>query len=279
VQFFPSGTFLKWPKSNIKHKSNNVKLNPDLLITILILIIVILFFKLLHGYDYAKIKGAEGESIVANRLKKLHKKKYVVINNILINTGNYTSQIDHVVISIYGIFVIETKHYNGWIHGHQNSEYWSQTFKKKKNSFKNPVQQNIGHIKALNKVLKEFKPIVYHPIVVFTGNAELKNVYTKTPVIYAHRLNKTIKSISHKEYFSEEDLAKIKNKLIAVSVPDKEGFKEHLKQIYHLKKEQETLEKLGLCPRCKEVLQIKHGQYGKFLACSNYPDCRYTKNI
>jgi len=173
-------------------------LNPGLIITILLFSVVIIILKLLYAYDYAKIKGAEGESIVANRLKKLHKKKYVVINNILINTGNYTSQIDHVVISIYGIFVIETKHYNGWIHGHQNSEYWSQTFIKKKNRFKNPVQQNIGHIKALNNVLKEFKPIVHHPIVVFTGNAELKNVYTKTPVIYAHQLNKTIKSIAIK---------------------------------------------------------------------------------
>ena len=36
------------------------------------------------------------------------------------------------------------------------------------------------------------------------------------------------------------------------------------------------------CPRCPEegrepgTLQLKLGRYGKFLACSNYPDCKYT---
>ncbi|MBI4454465.1 MAG: type I DNA topoisomerase [Acidobacteria bacterium] len=31
------------------------------------------------------------------------------------------------------------------------------------------------------------------------------------------------------------------------------------------------------CPRCGQILVIKHGRYGEFTACSNYPDCKYIK--
>ncbi len=31
------------------------------------------------------------------------------------------------------------------------------------------------------------------------------------------------------------------------------------------------------CPRCDKALMERHGRYGKFIACSGYPECRYTK--
>ncbi len=34
-----------------------------------------------------------------------------------------------------------------------------------------------------------------------------------------------------------------------------------------------------LCPKCQEPLVVKNGRYGKFLACGNYPDCRFSKPI
>ena len=32
------------------------------------------------------------------------------------------------------------------------------------------------------------------------------------------------------------------------------------------------------CPKCGANLNIKRGRYGKFLACSNYPECKYTES-
>ena len=38
------------------------------------------------------------------------------------------------------------------------------------------------------------------------------------------------------------------------------------------------LEKVGrACPRCDHDLIIRWGRYGKFISCSNFPDCRYTE--
>ena len=76
-------------------------------------------------------------------------------------------QIDHVVVSIYGIFVIETKNYSGWIFGDENSQYWAQVIYKTKNRFYNPILQNRGHIKALQGLLQDYSHIRYIPIVVF----------------------------------------------------------------------------------------------------------------
>lgn len=66
--------------------------------------------------------GKFGETRVAIRLD-LFPKGYITINDVLLPTKRGTTQIDHLVISQYGIFVIETKNYKGWISGHENSEY------------------------------------------------------------------------------------------------------------------------------------------------------------
>ena len=81
----------------------------------------------------AKIKGWYGEKNVSNKLSYLDPQKYVTLNDILIkNDKGSSSQIDHLVISIYGIFVIETKNYKGWIFGNEKSEKWLQVIYKEK---------------------------------------------------------------------------------------------------------------------------------------------------
>ena len=34
-----------------------------------------------------------------------------------------------------------------------------------------------------------------------------------------------------------------------------------------------------VCPKCGKPMMVKHGRFGKFLACSGYPECKYTKSI
>ena len=33
----------------------------------------------------------------------------------------------------------------------------------------------------------------------------------------------------------------------------------------------------GACPQCGGTLVEKSGRFGRFIACSNYPDCKYTR--
>ena len=75
--------------------------------------------------------GKVGERKVSRKLNWLSK-EYITLNDIMIPTEYGTTQIDHVVVSPYGIFVIETKNYKGWILGDERADEWTQSLLGKK---------------------------------------------------------------------------------------------------------------------------------------------------
>jgi hypothetical protein len=119
------------------------------------------------------LKGKEGEAATAAVLSHLPEDKYVTINNVMLQTEHGTSQIDHVVVSLYGIFVIETKNYKGQIYGSAYGDYWTKNVYGHKYSFYNPIKQNYGHVHALEK-LTGYPAHYFLPIVVFDKNTDLK---------------------------------------------------------------------------------------------------------
>ena len=100
-----------------------------------------------------EFKGKRGEIAVSNILSTLPQTDYKIVNDLMIKTEFGTTQIDHVVISLYGIFVIETKNYKGWITGSEKSDYWFKNMYGKKYRFYNPLKQNYGHVIALSNIL------------------------------------------------------------------------------------------------------------------------------
>lgn len=67
-------------------------------------------------------KGKYSEKLVNDKISKLSD-EYVILNDLLFESNGRSTQIDHVIVSTYGVFVIETKGYKGWILGGENSEY------------------------------------------------------------------------------------------------------------------------------------------------------------
>ena len=45
------------------------------------------------------------------------------------------------------------------------------------------------------------------------------------------------------------------------------------------KEEAEILKKAGKCEKCGRPFKIKNGRWGKFLACTGYPECKNIKKI
>lgn len=73
---------------------------------------IIVALDILLYVNYKKWIGKAGEFWVKKELKKLPK-DYFIINDVMVKTSdNKTHQIDHIIVSKYGIFVIETKQYN-----------------------------------------------------------------------------------------------------------------------------------------------------------------------
>ena len=94
------------------------------------------------------IKGWFGEEVIALYLRKLPPDEYTVLNDIILSTENGTTQIDHIVVSVYGVFVIETKNYKGWIFGGEKSAQWTQNIYGKKKQFYEPTQAKLWACKS-----------------------------------------------------------------------------------------------------------------------------------
>jgi len=119
-------------------------------------------------------KGWLGEFKVRQALtNQLDTERYRQFHDVTLPTADGTTQIDHIIVSIYGVFVIETKNIGGWIFGNPNHPKWTQTFGKSKNSFQNPLRQNYKHIKELESLLQIGEDKLFS-VVVFTGDAEFK---------------------------------------------------------------------------------------------------------
>jgi len=239
---------------------------------IVILLLLLLFF--------AKDKGELGETAVSRELNRLDS-SFSILNDLMIQNENAsTSQIDHVVLSEYGIFVIETKNFQGWIFGKEQSEQWTQVIYHTKIKFRNPVKQNWSHIYALKNTLKDFPNIRYIPIVAFVGSATLKDVTSKTPIVYASDLLMEIQNqCSCEKSLSPENIAKIKEILLSGNIVGKKERKAHVREIQKATKMKEYKAENLICPKCNGTLILRESKYGKFYGCSNYPYCKFTMEI
>ncbi len=137
--------------------------------------LIVVFLPVVMVLKSPRFKGKFGESIVARSLRnRLDPEVYKVLNNVMIpDQAGGTTQIDHVVFSPFGVFVIETKNMKGWIFGNANSATWTQTIYRSKHKFQNPFRQNYKHIKCLAELTGLDERHLIH-VIVFIGDCTMK---------------------------------------------------------------------------------------------------------
>ena len=232
-----------------------------ILISCILIIIICKFFG-------SKIIGWFGELWTKQELKKLPEEKYKILNDILIIENDNTHQIDHVVVSPYGIFVIETKQYNGYITGNKYDKNWVRHTIKKQYYYTNPIRQNYGHVKALSSLLNIDEMKIFN-VVCIPSRARLKIDHDGELT----RLGTLISKITsyQNEIISNTD--EIVNEIIKNNITDQSIKKNHIKNI----KENIIDNDPNKCPKCGGQLVVRNGKYGTFIGCSNYPKCKYTR--
>ena len=221
------------------------------------------------------LKGFDGE--LNGWLSKkmfLSSDTYKDFNNVTIPTGNGTTQIDHVIVSRYGIFVVETKNYKGWIYGDEKAAKWTQVLYGKKFLFQNPLRQNYRHTKALSEFLG-IDHAKFHSMVMFWGDSEFK---TKMPEnVMMKGYIKYMKSKSE-VLFTDQEVDQICEAIKTGRLPA--GWttrRQHLESL----KERHAGED---CPKCGSRLKLRTARKGKnagnqFYGCSGFPRCRYTRPV
>ena len=238
------------------------------------ILLIIAFFKSRF------FKGKLGESIVNFSItKKLDKNTYHLIKDATLPSVGGTTQIDHILVSKYGIFVIETKNIKGWIFGSETQRKWTQQIYKHKNTFQNPLHQNYKHIKTLSELLN-IEESKFHSLVVFTGESSFK---TKMPEnVLDKGYTNYIKSKTT-VLFSDTEVYKILNQI--ESKQFERGFKTNREHVKNLKKSHNKVASPNnSCPKCGSQLVERVAKKGanagnSFWGCSDFPKCRFAKNL
>lgn len=193
------------------------------IVIIVALILVIILFKKRRRFRKINL----GEQEVNNVLKKIT--GYKLLNDIMIKGKSGTSQIDHILIGKKGIFVIETKDYSGLIYGEEYSKYWTQIINRSNNQFYNPIRQNYGHVKSLERYLK--RNDIFISVIVFTNKSQLKEVKAKTPVIQLKKLKRFIREYKSDVRLSKKEIEEIYTLIKKSNIDSNRARKKHVKRI------------------------------------------------
>lgn len=223
-------------------------------------------------------KGLFGEAYVKLIARlRLSADEYQGAHDVTLPTPDGTTQIDHVLVSRYGIFVIETKHMMGWIFGSEKQAQWTQKIYRKTFKFQNPLRQNYKHVKALEALL-DVPADTIHSVVVFSGSAVFKTRMPDNVTIGGGyvRYIKSFRDPVLSDAQVQEALERIETGRL---VPNRETHRQHVKQ---LKARFETSSE-RTCPKCGSSMVLRTSKRGanagnRFWGCSVYPKCREVQD-
>lgn len=238
-----------------------------------LLAIVVLFLK------SPFMKGKIGEGIVnLTNSATLDETIYIPVKNVTLSLKDgSTTQIDHLLVSKYGLFVIETKNMKGWIFGGEDQKEWTQQIFKDKYHFQNPLRQNYRHLKALEEIL-EVPPTALTSVIAFVGECTFKTTM----------LENVFRGISYTKYiksFDQERLNPVQIRQILSKLQRKRLEQSFTTDRAHIQNLKERMEQSNTdvmaCSRCGSTMLLRQNKKNgeEFYGCSNYPKCKHTAPI
>ena len=221
------------------------------------------------------LKGWFGEKKTSfNMWLSLDTNIYRRYHNIIIPSRNGTTQIDHLLVSQYGLFIVETKNKKGWIFGSLDQPKWTQSIYGNNYVFQNPLRQTFRQKKVLAEYLNVPESYI-HTVIFFNGDCKFKTQMPRN--VINSGLGKFIKQ-SKNSIIDQRSLNDVINRLDLHETHSELSKKDHIKSV-HKRRSSNTI-----CPKCGANLVERMARNGpnagsKFLGCESYPKCRFTKNV
>lgn len=237
-------------------------------------------------------KGFLGEMVVDFSAKlMLDGSVYHLVKNITLPTEDGTTQIDHIIVSKFGVFVIETKNYAGWIFGGTHQKTWTQKFPRSSRQFQNPLHQNYKHARTLSDLLGLENDII-HSLIVFVGDGVFKTPMPENVTQsggYIRFIKSKINPVLSAEQVAEI-VGQIQSGRLKPSLKTNRKHTQHVNDIVAKKTASirpaaggSKIEPSGegdKCPKCGGALVLRTIKTGvkagsTFIGCSAFPSCRF----
>lgn len=188
------------------------------------------------------------------------------------------AELDVLMLHERGVFVFESKNYSGWIFGSEGQRQWTQALNRAtRTRFYNPVMQNAAHVRALSRrlVVPEERFVSY---VVFSDRCELKEVPTRGEGWRVCRDDDLLRLVradlaAREVAFNGLQFSTLEGRIEQLaSESTREARAAHARDV-------RAASSGTVCPWCGGQLVERSGKYGRFLGCSGFPRCRYTRDV
>ena len=196
---------------------------------------------------------------------------YRRFHDVIIPANNGTTQIDHLLVSPFGLFIVETKNIKGWIFGSESQSKWTQSLYRKKYSFQSPIRQTFRQKKILSEYLGLDESLI-HTVIYFVGDCKFK---THLPAnVIRSGLGRYIKQF-HDRILSPEDIDRV------IMTLERHVSESSLTTRDHVRSLRARHASNTVCPRYGSNLVERTAKKGpnagsRFLGCEDYPKCRFT---
>ncbi|UJF16478.1 NERD domain-containing protein [Jeotgalibaca sp. MA1X17-3] len=226
-----------------------ISLSIPILYCLIAIILVFLFRMILIYYFYQKSsykeatgenffklitnKGLYGEFLIFRKLEKYPEPKRILAN-IYLEKGKGTTEIDLIMISTNGIYVIESKNYGGKIYGSDKNKRWTQYLNGKKFNFFNPVWQNSAHISALEDYIGMKDSAIVHSYLVFSDRSDLKRIEittSKVTVLQTRNLLRVLAKEKSMDVLTIDEMEQYYEKLKKCTLVDDRKKQEHIEYV------------------------------------------------
>ena len=146
---------------------------------------------------------------------KLPKSVYHPFKNVTLRSAQGTFTIKKILVSVYGVFVMEIKDMRGMIVGSELQAIWQKTTYKDKQKFPNPLHKNTQNKHFIESLLN-ISPESVHSVVVFLGNTEIRTTMPANVTFDAEYIT-YIKSFTE-QVLTQEQVMDIIQKISAIQI-------------------------------------------------------------
>ena len=240
---------------------------------ITVAVIAVLVALLRRGYATSETRpSASGRSFLSAPTHF----RFFTYTNVIIPDNRGTTEVDAIVVGNSGIFVVEVKDFNAWIFGNEDHEKWTACYvDNSKHQFQNPLRQNFRHVKAL-QARTGLPSNVFHSLVAFTGNCELKTPLPSNVIVGDYRnFIENTKGVRLTDADAER-VCQVLEELEASSTT--EALDLHVADL------ERRFSSSTICPKCGARLVERRSRSAPndapaFLGCQSFPRCRYTRPL
>ena len=223
-------------------------------------------------------KGRRGEDLIADILYESVGGEFALFRNVYVpNDSGGTSEADLVMVHEKGVFVFESKNYNGLISGSMDALNWAHVHpNRKRYLFYNPIRQNRKHIQALSRYLG-IPQRRFCSYIVFSDSCRLDRVPENTRSVVVTQTAQLAETLEHTlsalpPLYGAAEIRAIADRLAPLTDVDAAAKARHIEDI-------RAAQESEICPFCGAELALRHGKYGDFWGCSSYPKCKFKRKV